>query len=125
VIWLFGRLSLDHKTISRFRRDNGKALKNTFRAFVGLCADLGLYGKELVAIDGSKFKAVNGRDRNFSEKKLRDRMKRIDAKIEEYMKEPESNDKAECGADGGKSAAQITEIVKGLTAHKELYSELS
>ena len=78
VIWLPGRLSPDHKTISRFRRDNGKALKNTFRAFVGL------YGKELVAIDGSKFKAVNGRERNFSEKKLRDRMKRIDAKIEEW-----------------------------------------
>ena len=61
VIWLLGRLSPDHKTISRFRRDNGKALKNTFRAFVRLCADLGLYGKELVAIDGGKFKAVNGR----------------------------------------------------------------
>ena len=125
VIWLLGRLSPDHKTISRFRRDNGKALKNTFRAFVGLCADLGLYGKELVAIDGSKFKAVNGRERNFSEKKLRDRIKRMDAKIEEYMKELESNDKAECGADGGKSAAEITEIVRGLTARKEQYQKFA
>ena len=105
MIWLFGRLSLDHKTISRFRRDNGKVLKNTFRAFVRLCANLGLYGKELVAIDGSKFKAVNGRERNFSGKKLRDRIKRIDAKVDGYLKELESNDKAECGADGGKSAA--------------------
>ena len=81
---------------------------------MGLCANLGLYGKELVAIDGSKFKAVNGRERNFSDKKLRDRMERIDAKIDRYMKELESNDKAECGADGGKSAAQITEIAMEL-----------
>jgi len=74
-----------------------------FRAFVGLCADIGLYGKELVAIDGSKFKAVNGRERNFSGKKLRDRIKRIDAKIDGYLKELESNDKAECARTEGRA----------------------
>ena len=68
---------------------------------------------------------MNSKERNFNDKKLRDRMERIDAKIEEYMKEPESNDKAECGADGGKSAAQITEIVKGLTARKEQYQKFA
>jgi transposase len=69
VIWLLRTLSPDHKTIARFRHDNAEALKNVFRDFVKLCLKLGLYGKELIAIDGSKFKAVNSKARNFSDKK--------------------------------------------------------
>ena len=76
-------------------------------------------------MDGSKFKAVNGRERNFSEKKLRDRIERVDARIDGYLKEPESNDKAECGAEAGKSAAEITGIVKGLTARREPYQKFA
>jgi len=59
VLWLLRRLSPDHKTIARFRRDNTGALKEVFKSFVGLCVRLVLYGKELIAIDGSKFKVVN------------------------------------------------------------------
>jgi len=115
VIWLLGRLSLDHKTISRFRHDNGEALRKVLRAFVELCVEQDLYGRKLVAIDGSKFKAVNGKDR----------IKRIDEKTEEYMKELEANDKAEGGSAGNKTAAEITGIVKELAARKERYQAIA
>jgi transposase len=74
AIWLLRGLSPDHKTIARFRHDNVGALKNVFRDFVKLCVKIGLYGRELSAIDGSKFKAVNAKDRNFTGQKLRDRI---------------------------------------------------
>jgi len=121
VIWLLGKLSPDHKTISRFRRDNAAALKRVFRDFVKLCMKLGLYGKELVAIDGSKFKAVNSKDRNFGFKKLADRIARIDAKIDEYMRELEETDSQENMASGEKSPDEIKGIIKGLSERKELY----
>jgi transposase len=71
----------DHKTIAEFRRQNGEALKNVFKGFVNLCVKLGLYGKELLAIDGSKFKAVNSKERNYAEGKLWELMDRIEKKI--------------------------------------------
>jgi transposase len=64
LIWLLCHLCPDHKTIAEFRRRNGEALKNVFKGFVKLCVKPGLYGKELLAIDGSKFKAVNSKERN-------------------------------------------------------------
>lgn len=121
VMWLLHKLSPDHKTIARFRHDNGSALKNAFRDFVKLCVKLGLYGKELVAIDGSKFKAVNSKDRNFTDKKLQDRIARIDTKIEEYLKELEDSDCKEDVADGEKSAEEIAKIITELIERKELY----
>ena len=81
VIWLLGKLSPDHKTIARFRHDNSKALKNVFRDFVRLCVRLGLYGKELLAVDGSKFKAVNSRKRNFTEKQIQDKISKITQRL--------------------------------------------
>ncbi len=121
VIWLLRKLSPDHKTIARFRHDNAAALKNVFRDFVKLCMKLGLYGKELVAIDGSKFKAVNSKDRNFGSKKLQERIARIDAKIEEYLRELEDSDSSEDVADGEKSSEEIAQIIMELAARKELY----
>ena len=121
VIWLMRKLSPDHKTISRFRHDNAAALKNVFRNFVKLCANLGLYGKELVAIDGSKFKAVNSKDRNFTSKKLQERMARIDVKIEEYLHELNEKDELEDSAEQTKSVEEITEIIAKLSARRTLY----
>src|SRR5215469_2728454 len=92
VLWLLRKLTPDHKTIANFRKENPKALKNVFRAFVKLCMKMELYGKELAAIDGSKFKAVNSKNNNFTKDKLKDRLKRIDAKIDEYLKELEKTD---------------------------------
>jgi transposase/IS5 family transposase len=121
VIWLMGKLSPDHKTIARFRKENAKALKNVFRDFVKLCKKLDLYGKELIAIDGSKFKAVNSKERNFTEKKLQERLARIDAKIEEYMKELEEGDEKDDAAEGEKTTDEIAGIIRELEERKALY----
>lgn len=121
VMWLLGKLSPDHKTISRFRRDNSAALKNVFRDFVKLCMKLNLYGKELVAIDGSKFKAVNSKDRNFTKNKLADRIARIDAKIQEYLDELNSRDSQEDAAESEHTPEEITAIVVNLAQRKSKY----
>ena len=95
VIWLIKGLRPDHKTIARFRQINPKALKKVFRDFVHLCMRLDLMGKEMIAVDGSKFKAWNSRDRNFTKGKLDDRISRIEEKIAAYLEELDKLDAAE------------------------------
>lgn len=95
LIWLMRKLSPDFKTIADFRKNNTEAIKKVFKEFVILCKNLDLFGKELVSIDGSKFKAVNSRKRNFTKKKLEKMMEEIDEVIEKYMQELEENDKNE------------------------------
>ena len=85
LMWLTGRLMPDFKTIARFRKDNGKAIRNVCRQFVVLCQQLNLFSEALVAIDGSKFKAVNNRDRNFTSAKLQRRMEEIESSINRYL----------------------------------------
>ena len=85
LIWLTGRLSPDFKTIADFRKDNGKAIRRVCREFVLLCRDMNLFTDALVAIDGSKFKAVNGRDRNFTNHKLKARMQQLEESIARYL----------------------------------------
>jgi transposase len=80
LIWLLKRLAPDFKTIADFRKDNGQAIHNLCRDFIQFCKREGLFGGGLVALDGSKFKASNARDRNFSRAKLKDRMKELDEK---------------------------------------------
>jgi hypothetical protein len=93
-----------------------------FLDFAGLCGKLGLYGKELVAIDGSKFKAVNSRERNFTLGKLKDRIARLEGRMEEYLKELDENDgKEESTRCGEKSAGEIKRIVEELSKRKALY----
>jgi transposase len=120
VIWLLRKLSPDHKTIARFRHDNTEALKNVFRDFVKLCIKLDLYGKELVAVDGSKFKAVNSKDRNFTKNKLTDRLARIEAKIQEYLNQLEEQDKQEIN-DEKHTPEEIAEIIAGLVQRRTEY----
>src|SRR5262249_6360810 len=95
VMWLIGKLTPDFKTIADFRKDNLEALKAVCREFTLLCKGLELFGGELVAIDGSKFKAVNNRKRNFNQKKLERAIREIDKKIEGYLKELEQADAEE------------------------------
>jgi transposase len=121
VIWLLQKLSPDHKTIANFRKDNAKALKGVFRSFVKLCVSLDLYGKELAAIDGSKFKAVNSTARNFSQERLEKRIAKIEESIDKYLKALEETDKAEDAASREKSAEEINGIVKKLNERKEVY----
>ncbi|MHB0819527.1 IS1182 family transposase [Stutzerimonas stutzeri] len=95
LMWLTGRLMPDFKTIANFRKDNSKAIRGVCRQFVVLCQQLGLFGENLVAIDGSKFKAVNNRDRNFTSAKLKRRMEEIESSINRYLTALDAADQEE------------------------------
>ena len=94
-MWLTGRLAPDFKTIARFRKDNGKAIRSVCRQFVVLCQRLDLFAEAIVAIDGSKFKAVNHRDRNFTSAKLERRMRDIESSIARYLDAMDTADRQE------------------------------
>jgi transposase len=93
LIWLTGRLMPDFKTIADFRRDNGTAIRTACREFVLLCRTLGLFEEATVAIDGSKFKAVNNRDKNFTERKLKARLQQLDDSVQRYLTELDRADR--------------------------------
>ncbi len=95
LIWLLGRLAPDFKTIADFRKNNGEAIRLVCREFVMLCRKLNLFSDAFVAIDGSKFRAVNNRNKNFSKAKLKARLQQIDASIERYLGEIASADRHE------------------------------
>jgi transposase len=95
LMWLTERLTPDFKTIARFRKENGKAIRSVCRQFVVLCQKLGLFAESLVAIDGSKFKAVNNRDRNFTSAKLQRRMEEIESSINRYLTALDTADRQE------------------------------
>ena len=93
LIWLTGRLAPDFKTIADFRKDNGAAIRAVCREFVVLCRRLNLFSQALVAIDGSKFKAVNNRDKNFTERKLEARIEQLEESIARYLVELDRADR--------------------------------
>ncbi len=95
VMWLLGRLVPDHKTIADFRKDNGPAIREVCAQFVELCRRIGLLSAASVAIDGSKFKAVNNRDRNFTKAKMARRMKQIEESVARYLHQLDSADRQE------------------------------
>jgi transposase len=95
LMWLTGRLRPDFKTIANFRKDNGQAIRNVCRQFVVLCQKLDLFAQAVVAIDGSKFKAVNNRDRNFTNAKLKRRLEQIEESIARYFSQLDTADRHE------------------------------
>lgn len=95
LMWLTGRLTPDFKTIANFRKDNGTGIRNVCRQFVLLCRNLDLFTQQLVAIDGSKFKAVNHRDRNFTKAKILVRMQQIEESIDRYLGMLDTTDRTE------------------------------
>ena len=97
VMWLTGRLAPDHKTIADFRRDNGPAIRKTCARFVELCRRIGVLKGDCVAIDGSKFKAVNNRDKNFTKGKIASRIAHLEANVERYIDEMVRIDQQEEG----------------------------
>ena len=101
VMWLLRGLRPDFRTIADFRGDNRDAFKPVFRAFVMLCRRLDLFGRELLAVDGTRLKAVNSRRRNFTRQKLADWIKQADERIEEYLTHLDRADQTEAQADGG------------------------
>jgi len=95
LMWLCGQLMPDFKTIANFRKANGPAIRQVCRQFVVLCRGLNLFSEALVAIDGSKFKAVNNRDRNFTSAKMKRRMAAINESIERYLRSMDTADRAQ------------------------------
>jgi transposase len=92
VMWLTGRLVPDHKTIADFRKDNGPAIRKVCAQFVAVCREIGLLTKASVAIDGSKFKAVNNRDKNFTRAKMERRLAQIEASVARYLSQLDTAD---------------------------------
>jgi transposase len=95
LMWLLGHLTPDFKTIADFRHDNGKGIRGACRQFVELCRQLKLFGQDTVAIDGSKFKAVNSRDRNYSPGKIEARKEQIEQSIQRYLDALETADRTQ------------------------------
>ncbi|GAB3468135.1 IS1182-like element ISPa22 family transposase [Massilia terrae] len=127
LMWLTRRLSPDYKTIANFRKDNGKAIRNVCRQFVVVCQQLDLFSDAVVAIDGSKFKAVNSSDRNFTDAKLKRRMQEIEANIGRYLAELDTADRQEPGAAQSKSVRlndKIAALKSQLGALKQIEARL-
>lgn len=95
VLWPNGRLAPDFKTIADFCRDNGPAIKATCRQFAALCRMLDLFSDAVVAIDGSKFKAVNSRDKNYSQSVIQRRMEQVEASVPRYLAALDAADRHE------------------------------
>ena len=95
LMWLLGRLVPDHKTIADFRKDNGGAIRKVCTRFVALCREMGLLSAASVAIDGSKFKAVNNRDRNFTRAKMERRRTQIEESVARYLQQLDTADRHE------------------------------
>ena len=104
LMWLTGRLMPDFKTIANFRKDNGRAIRKVCRQFIVLCRQLNLFTEAIVAIDGSKFKAVNNRDKNFTPAKMQRRMAQIEESIARYLADMDTADRAE---------PEVAELKKG------------
>jgi transposase len=120
VIWLLKKLKPDFKTIADFRKDNKKALKKVFRDFTKLCDEWGLFGKELVAIDGSKFRACNSKKNNYNVKKLERHIKYLDEKIDKYIQELDEYDAIET-CDRKPDTGEIKKRIQELRSRKDKY----
>lgn len=123
VIWLLRQLRPDHKTIAEFRRKHPVELRGVGKEFARLCVKLELFGAELVFVDGSKMRAVNGKDRNFTAGKLKALLARIDGQIAGYLAEMEAQDAEESGQPGA-TDPRLTEKLKALRERKERHEEL-
>src|SRR5690242_12880757 len=108
VVWLLRHLRPDYKTIADFRRDNRTAFRPVFRQFVLLCRQLDLFGRELLAVDGTRIKAVNNKDRNFTRASLAKFIELADAKLDDYLQRLDTSDAAE-SATGGSRVANLAE----------------
>src|ERR1700694_1060753 len=116
VLWLTGRLVPDHKTIADFRKDNGAAIRKVCARFVELCRTMGLLTTASVAIDGSKFKAVNNRDKNFTRAKVERRRAQLEGSVARYLSQLDTADRQEPTE---ALAARVTRFTEKLTKLKE------
>jgi len=128
LMWLTSHLTPDFKTIANFRKDNGKAIRKVCKQFIVLCQQLGLFTEALVAIDGSKFKAVNNRDRNFTSAKLQRRMEEIEGSINRYLSALDTADRQEPSVAQARTERlqdKIAALKKQMRALKEVEVQLN
>ena len=123
LMWLTGRLMPDFKTIADFRRDDGPAIRAVCTQFVTLCRQLHLFTKAIVAIDGSKFKAVNNRDKNFTTAKVEKRMEQVEASIARYLDALERADHEDSDVAEDKTS-RLKEKVEGLRRQMQSLKEM-
>lgn len=124
VMWLLGRLTPDFKTIADFRKDNPEAVRRVCREFTLLCKKLGLFGDELVAFDGSKFRAVNSRTHNFNPAKLARIIKSIDERIAAHLAEMERQDAAKPSF-AKPSVEELRAKIKLLRGREQFHEDLA
>ncbi|MCL5252473.1 MAG: IS1182 family transposase [Candidatus Thermoplasmatota archaeon] len=128
VMWIMRRLTPDFKTIADFRKDNVECIRKVFRTFVKLCDELDLFGRELVSVDGTTFRAVNSKDRHFNTETLNERLKHIEERIERYLKEIDENDSGEEDSSGNSEGdkdrdGRVKELNEKIGKLKEKKSE--
>jgi len=114
VMWLTGRLMPDHKTIADFRKDNGGAIRRVCARFIMLCRRLDLFAGASVVIDGSKFKAVNNRDKNFTRAKMERRLAQIEESVARYLQQLDSADRQEPSDARGTKTTRLKEKIAKL-----------
>ncbi len=127
VIWLLRHLKPDFKTIADFRADNRLAFRSVFRQFVLLCRQLDLFGRELLAVDGTRIKAVNNKDRNFTRASLAKFIELADAKLDDYLQRLDQSDTTESKTSGSRVknlAEKIAAIRKRRTRCKDMLAQL-
>src|ERR1700704_5491437 len=118
-----GRLTPDLKTIADFRKDNGPAIRRTCRQFIALCRQLGLFAHAVAAIDGSKFKAVNARDKNFTKASIQRRMEQVEASIERYMAALETADRQD-GELAPANSVRLKDKIAALKAQMQAFKAM-
>ena len=123
LMWLLRRLTPDFKTIADFRRDHPRALKGVCQQFILLCKQLDLFGGELIAIDGSKFRAVNARDRSYTAPRLKKLLQEVDATITAYLQKLDAHDKQESSVTTP-SADELRNRIARLEQRRQRYEEL-
>ena len=124
VIWLLRGLKPDFKTIADFRRDNRGAFKSVFRQFVLLCRRLDLYGRELLAVDGTRIKAVNNKDRNFTRSSLQTFIRAADERLEDYLKRLDEGDVEDGSTSGGARTKNLAEKIAALRQKRGRYDAM-
>src|SRR5271166_5436472 len=124
LMWLTGRLMPDFKTIANFRKDNSPAIRGVCRQFIVLCRQLNLFSQAVVAVDGSKFKAVNNRDWNFTGAKVQRRMEQIEAGINRYLSALDTADQEEAATAQSKSS-KLKEKIAALKKRMEQLKEIA
>src|SRR6202041_3036205 len=124
VIWLLRTLKPDFKTIADFRADNRAAFKSVFRQFTLLCKRLDLFGRELLAVDGTRIKAVNNKDRNFTRSSLRAFIRAADERLEDYLKRLDEGDVADGATSGGARTKNLAEKIAALSEKRRRYNAM-